>query len=406
MSFSIKTYPRNAIVYIENQVPNPRLFYIIQQGKVKLERSVNIVGVEKVKILNKGDFFGVETAMTGHKRMEGVVTLEDTVLIEIQANEFRVLITKSTPLAMKIIRSFSMKLREFDTAITNISARDVNLEEDPSHLFDLGEEWYRNNRFNHAAYAFQKYLYYCPKGENVNLAKNYLQKMNKPLQAPKPKQQTLERTYNKDQIVFCENEPGDELYIIKNGNIKISKLISGKEAILAVLKPGDIFGEMALLDNKPRSATSIAAEDNTILMTINRANFDKLVKEQPTMAERLITLLSERIWTAYRQLANLMIKDETGKLIDMLLIQIEKEKVPIKAKASYNFNVTGNDLLKMVGLDPIKDQHYIVEITKKKYLELDQGTIRCKDLQELQKDADFYRKRAAMEAKKLQKQFA
>lgn len=399
MSFSIKNFAKNAYIYLEDKEPVPRSFYIIHQGQVELIREVATIGVEQRKALNKGDFFGVETAMTGHKRMESAITITPTTLIEVPHDQFRILITKSTPLAMKIIRSFSMKLREFDSAITNISAENFNIEEDPSHLFDLGKEWFRQNRYNHAAYAFQKYLQYCPKGTNVSQAKLHLQKMNKPLVAPKVSKTEINRFYSNDQIIFCENEPGDELYIIKKGSVKISKLISGKETILALLKVGDIFGEMALLDNRPRSATAIAAEDCEVA-AINRQNFDKLVIDQPLMAERLITLLSERIWTAYRQLANLTIGDPIGRLLDMLLIQLEKEKIPIQSKNEHNFGISGNDLLKMVGMNPEKDQEYIIQLLKKKYIVLDQGTIRCKNLKELQNEVSFFRKRSAKKSKK------
>jgi CRP/FNR family transcriptional regulator len=399
MSFPKKNLAKGAYIYLENSEPVPRVFYIIVEGQVELVRNTSIVGTEQRKTLGKGDFFGVETAMTGHRRMESAITLSPTMLIEVPHDQFRILITRSAPLAMKIIRSFSMKLREFDTAITNISIQQVNIEEDPSHLFDLGKEWYKYQRFDHAAYAFQKYLQYCPKGNNVSQAKLYLQKMNKPLVAPKIQKNEINRFYAKDQIIFCENEPGDELYIIKKGSVKISKLISEKETILAVLKEGDIFGEMALLDNKPRSATAIAAEDCEVA-AINRQNFDKLVIEQPLMAERLITLLSERIWTAYRQLANLSIGDPLGRLLDMLLIQVEKEKVPIRAKAGYNFRISGEDLLKMVGMDPIKDQQYLIEVTKKKYIELDQGVIKCKNLKDLENDVVYYRTRSARQIKR------
>lgn len=399
MAFSIKNFKASAYIYFENTEPVPRSFYIIQQGQVELTREMFTIGMEQRKVLAKGDFFGVETAMTGHKRMESAVTLAPTVLIEVPHDQFRVLITKSTPLALKIIRSFSMKLREFDTAITSLGAEQFNVEEDPTHLFELGVQWYKSNRFEHAAYAFQKYIEYCSGDKNINQAKLYLQKLNKPLSAPKTSKKELIRYYLKDQIIFCENEPGDELYIIRKGSVKITKLISGKETMLAVLKEGDIFGEMALLDNRPRSATAIAAE-NCEMAAINRQNFDRLVIEQPVMAEKLITLLSERIWTAYRQLANLTITDPIGRLLDMLLIQVEKEKIPIKPKASYNFRISGNDLLKMVGMDPVKDQQYLVELIKKKYLELDQGQIRCKNLEELDKEVAFFRKRSTKKVRK------
>ncbi|MFN3247525.1 MAG: hypothetical protein ACK42K_12560 [Leptonema sp. (in: bacteria)] len=87
----------------------------------------------------------------------------------------------------------------------------------------------------------------------------------------------------------------------------------------------------------------------------------------------------------------------------MLLIQVEKEKVPIRPKSTYNFGISGEDLLKMVGMDPAKNQQYLIELTKKKYIELDQGVIKCKNLEELDKEVSVFRKRSM---KKVKKQFA
>ena len=66
------------------------------------------------------------------------------------------------------------------------------------------------------------------------------------------------RTYNKNKIIFADGELGESLYIIQKGTVKITKILNGNEIILAILKHGDIFGEMALLENKPRSASAIA----------------------------------------------------------------------------------------------------------------------------------------------------
>jgi CRP-like cAMP-binding protein len=202
-------------------------------------------------------------------------------------------------------------------------------------------------------------------------------------------------------MIFCENEPGYELYIIQGGRIKITKMLDGQEVMLAVLQPGDIFGEMAILDNKPRSATAMVAEPASLL-AINKANFEGMVKAQPQLATKLITLLSERIWTAYRQLANLMISDATGRLYDTLLTLAEKNHVRIAARASYNFDIGGKDLLKMVGLDPLKDENLLMELLKNRWLKLDQGKLICLDLSELEKQVAFYKKKASMERKREQ----
>ncbi|MBW7857269.1 MAG: cyclic nucleotide-binding domain-containing protein [Leptonema sp. (in: Bacteria)] len=389
-SLQIVKFNPQAYVVIEGQ-EELKEFYIIQSGQVRTYKSTPVYGDDKPSVLGPGDFFGVESAMSGHKPIEVAQALTPVSAIKVRSDQFGLLIQKSAPLAMKIIRSFSMKLRAFDTAITRLSFRNA-LDEDPSHLFELGESWFKKSRIDHAAYAFQRYLQYCPKGEHISQTKMYLQKMNRPLQAPPAADKTMNRVYTKDRIVFCENEPGYELYIIQSGSVMITKLVNGQEVMLAVLNVGDIFGEMAILDNKPRSATAVVAEE-TKMMAINKDNFEALVKSNPNIAVKLITLLSERIWTAYRQLANLTIDDPVGRLYDMLLIQVEKNKIPVKAKATHDFNIGAGDLLKMVGFDPQNDQQYVASIINKhRWLKLDQGTIRCYDLLELERQVDFYRK--------------
>jgi len=373
-------------------------FFIIRQGKLKTQKATQVIGEEASTVLGPGDFFGVESAMSNHSRIETVVALTDCSLIEVNHDEFGILIQKNTPVAMKIIRSFSMKLRQFDNTITRLSFRSA-AEEDPSHLFDLGEYWYNQQRIDHAAYAYQKYLLWCPKGDKISMAKMRLQSLNKPLKAPPVNETNINRSHHEDDMIFCENEPGRELYIIQSGRVKITKMVEGQEVLLAVLQTGDIFGEMALLDNKPRSASAIVAENATML-AINKVNFTTMVQQQPQLATRLITLLSERLWMAYRQLANLMIPDPTGRLLDTLLTLAEKNHVRFGPKASYNFEIGGKDLLKMVGFDPQKDERMLLDLFKFRWMKLVGGKIICGDLQELEKQVAFIRKKIAIEKKR------
>ncbi|MCR9144103.1 MAG: cyclic nucleotide-binding domain-containing protein [bacterium] len=399
MAFQMVQYKANSYVIIEGK-REANKFYIIIQGKVRTQKAMPVAGEESSITLGPGDFFGVESAMSNHSRIETVICITDCNLIEVPSDQFGLLIQKNAPVAMKIIRSFSMKLRGFDNTIARISFRNA-VEEDPSHLFDLGEFWFKGQRFNHAAYAYQRYLQWVPKGEKISQAKMRLQAMNKPLKAPPVADASINRQYQADDMIFCENEPGYELYIIQGGRIKITKMLDGQEVMLAVLQPGDIFGEMAILDNKPRSATAMVAEPASLL-AINKANFEGMVKAQPQLATKLITLLSERIWTAYRQLANLMISDATGRLYDTLLTLAEKNHVRIASRASYNFDIGGKDLLKMVGLDPQSDENLLMELLKNRWLKLDQGKLICLDLSELEKQVAFYKKKASMERKREQ----
>src|SRR5512147_3304716 len=79
------------------------------------------------------------------------------------------------------------------------------------------------------------------------------------------------RRYPRDTVVFFENEEGDTFFMIVEGRIKVTILgDDGREIILSVLGEGEFFGEMSLLDNEPRSATTIAAEDS-VLVSLSRA---------------------------------------------------------------------------------------------------------------------------------------
>ncbi len=395
--FQMLNYKAGSYVIIEGK-RDANNFFIIRAGKLRTQKSTQVAGDDSNQVLGPGDFFGVESAMSNHSRIETVIALSDCSVIVVNHDQFGLLIQKNAPVAMKIIRSFSMKLRQFDNIITRLSFKNA-VEEDPSHLFDLAEYWFNQQRVNHAAYAYQKYLQWVAQGDKVSNAKMRLQSLNKPLKAPVIPENNINRFNKQDEMIFCENEPGRELYIIQSGRVKITKMVDGQEVMLAVLQAGDIFGEMALLDNKPRSASAIVAEDAQML-AINKANFESMVKAQPQLATRLITILSERLWTAYRQLANLMINDPVGRLFDTLLTLVEKNHVKIGAKVMHNFDIGGADLLRMVGFDPKKDENLLMEMFKSRWMKLEGGNIICMDTLELEKQVAFFKKKIAMEKKR------
>jgi len=299
---------------------------------------------------------------------------------------------------MKIIRFFSRKLREFDQAITHLTFKN-RVEEDPSHLFNIGEYYMKKRVFNYAVYAFQKFLKHCPKNENTDTAIQRLKTLKAPLSVPEPQNTgNMNRAYRDNTMIFCEFEPGNELFIIQSGKVKITKIVN-EEVLLAVLKQGDIFGEMALLDNKPRSASAITFGDVEVL-AINKSNFENMVQAQPQLATRLIQILSERIWIAYRQLENLMIRDHIGRIYDTLLIQIEKQKIKMAPKTTHKFDIGTKELINMVGLPPEKGDIMMVQLLEDKNIRLDEGKLFCSDIEELEKSALFYRKKSAMERKR------
>ena len=395
--FKVENYLANSFIVVEGK-KNANNFYIILKGKVKLTKENPVLSTEPYSILGPGDFFGVVSCMSAHSRIESAVALENVSLVSVEREKFGLLIQRNPAVAMKIIRFFSRKLREFDHAITSLTFKNV-AEENPEHLFNTGEYYIKKKAVNHAAYAYQKYLHYCPDGPNRDAALERLKTLKAPYTVSQNLQQTgMNRHYRDDTMIFGEYEPGEELFIIQSGKVKITK-IAGEEVLLAVLKQGDIFGEMAILDNRPRSASAITFGDADLL-AINKSNFESMVKAQPQLATRLIQLLSERIWTAYRQLENLLIRDPLGRIYDMLLIQIEKQKIKIESKQLHNFEFGTKELLNMVGISLEKGDIKVVELLEDKHIILEEGKLICTDLQELEKTVLYYRKKSAMERKR------
>ncbi|MCL1864653.1 MAG: cyclic nucleotide-binding domain-containing protein [Spirochaetes bacterium] len=392
--FKIESYTADSFIMIEGK-KSSNCFYIIRSGKVKTSKENPVIYEEPYNILGPGDFFGVVSCMSGHSREETAVAIESTSLICVEKELFGLLIQKNPAVAMKIIRFFSRKLRQFDHAIISLTLNTAG-EENPAHLFNVGEFYLKNKSINHAIYAFQKYLQFCPNGLYKEKAFERLKSLNSPFTAPEmPYRKGMNRKYPDNIMLFSEAEPGDELFIIQGGRVKITKIMED-EVLLAVLKTGDIFGEMALLDNKPRSASAISYGEVTVL-AVNKSNFEGIVQAQPQLATRLIQLLSERIWTAYRQLENLMIRSKLGRIYDTLLIQIEKQKISIEPKKPHNFEFGSKELINMVGIPAQEGEKLIVQLLEDRNIELIEGKIICTDIAELEKTVIFNRKQRAME---------
>jgi len=396
LQLSFVNFAANSFIIVEGK-RNADKFYIIRSGKVRLSKEVQIVSEEQGDTLGPGDFFGVVSTMSGHSHIETAKALTDVTLISVQKEQFSQLIQNNAPVAMKIILQFSKRMRYLDEALTRLTLKN-NAAEDPSHVFNIGEYYAKRNQYNQAFYAYQKYVKCCPSGENVGAAMERLKKIApyvKNMQQPFPPGETA-RAYAKEQIVFCEGEPGDELFIIQKGAVKIVKITDNNEILLAVLKAGDIFGEMALLESKPRAAGAVAYEDCQ-LMAVNRANFQQMIQSQPQLIARLTTLLSERIWLIYKQLTNTQISDPLGRMYDMLEIQIEKKKIDILTATNFSFDFGLKELINMVGLSQGDAMIFGKKFMENHAFQIMNDKIFIKDVKEISRQNAYYKKMQQLE---------
>jgi len=170
------------------------------------------------------------------------------------------------------------------------------------------------------------------------------------------------RVFDPDQIIFCEYEPGNDFYMILNGQVKILKTVGNSIKTMDLINSGDIFGEMSLLDGQPRSATAVAVSEVRTL-NFNRENFDYLMNKTPQIAFKLLTLFSTRIYDQKRRLQILLFDDITGKVADVLLMLSEKQMIPENAK-NVVIKASQEDLASWCG-QPLSEIQKAVQILSK-----------------------------------------
>ncbi|HLA89664.1 MAG TPA: Crp/Fnr family transcriptional regulator [Gemmatimonadaceae bacterium] len=128
-----------------------------------------------------------------------------------------------------------------------------------------------------------------------------------------------EKSYPKGSVILFEADPGDALFIVRAGRVKVVLVAEdGREVILGILGVGEYFGELSLIDDQPRSAHVIAMEEATLLV-LRRDDFRKRVEDSPSVAWSLLAELSHRLRRADGQIGSLVLLDVPGRIARMLL---------------------------------------------------------------------------------------
>ena len=176
------------------------------------------------------------------------------------------------------------------------------------------------------------------------------------------------KVFEPGQIIFCEYEPGNDFYFLQDGRVKITKTIGTTQKTLDVLSQGDIFGEMAILEEEPRSATAIAI-DTVKVLHFNRENFDSLMHGNPQLAYRLLVIFSTRIYDAKRRLQILLLEDIQAKVADVFLMLTEKD--PDYGHITQKvFNITVDDVASWCAQPVSEVQKVISSFVKQGKMEL------------------------------------
>jgi CRP-like cAMP-binding protein len=197
------------------------------------------------------------------------------------------------------------------------------------------------------------------------------------------------RRFRRAETVFHVGDPGDALFVVMSGSIKITlPADTGDEAILATLRPGDFFGELALLDGAPRSATAVAIEP-TETYILARDRFRELIATEPVMREALLATLAAEVRRLTHHVEELHFLDITGRLASRLARLAAEGGATHLADGSVRLAgpLTQGDLAAMIGCTRQSVNKLLGQFTDDGLIRLERDRIVILDLDGLNRTA-------------------
>ncbi len=382
-------YTKGSIIYFEGD--HDERIFIMQQGAVLLTSTDIESGQPVAEQVKSGEFFGVKSALGHFRREETATALVPTVAVALTIQEFEILFSNNKALIMKMLRVFSNQLRQIHKKTESILN---NIQEDQqSGMLAVAKSFYDDEQYRSACDVYMKFLKRYPNSpQKDEVAKKY---NDSKLRSDKlaahnrgaavefdddggnaslklfslPAFERFAKTYEPGEVIISEYEPGDSFYLIQSGRVQLVKCVNGSKKNLDVLKPGEFFGEMAILDNSPRSATCMAA-GRVKCLEFNKENFELLITGNPQMALLLLKLFCKRIYDQKRRFRILVVKDLQARLADVFMLLDEMNPVMNEAEKQRRFNVTIADVAHWAGLSAEVTRDEINKFVERRKIEV------------------------------------
>jgi CRP/FNR family transcriptional regulator, cyclic AMP receptor protein len=166
-------------------------------------------------------------------------------------------------------------------------------------------------------------------------------------------------------VLFREGEIGTEMYVVHSGRVEITRRMRDRDAHLMFVPPGEFFGEMAIVNNRPRSATATAVEE-TWLLVIDARTFEMMIRARAEIAVRMIRLLAARLEQSNRQVELLLLRDADHR-VARCLWQLSEAITPID-DVGIHIPITLEQLAGRVALDPETVEEVITRLSENRLL--------------------------------------
>ncbi len=346
----LMNYSAGSTILVENEI-NDGYFYILKSGTVSIQSDI-VFPDRSMNKYHPGDSFGMVSGLTRNPVRFTLTADVPCEVIKIPLDRLGAYLHEHRDICLKIISSYSDELRALDSYLLK-SSHPIDRLENPENLLGDADVYLELGQKAAAAHCLFAYTEWAignnknPKG--VEIAEKKLKEIAPDFRMPEYSANRL--SLSKDDVVFVENEPADYFYVIESGAVKISKIVSKGEFILSILREGEIFGEMAVLNKRVRNATAVIFEDAKLLRLSVNTFMDDVGEK---ILASLFEIFSRRIWYAYKRASIMEMGDPNGRLYCYLQILISdvnaKEKIRADDRTEYVFNFILDDLKKMIGI--------------------------------------------------------
>jgi CRP/FNR family cyclic AMP-dependent transcriptional regulator len=188
-------------------------------------------------------------------------------------------------------------------------------------------------------------------------------------------------------ILFNEGEPGDRLYVITTGKIKLGRTSpDGRENLLAVLGPGEMFGELSLFDPGPRTATATAVSD-VVVVGLGNADLQEWLSGRPDVAKHLLQALAQRLRRTNESLADLVFSDVPGRVAKALLDLSRRFGRQTDQGVLVAHELTQEELAQLVGASRETVNKALADFASRGWLRLEARAVVLMDVERLHRRA-------------------
>ena len=188
-------------------------------------------------------------------------------------------------------------------------------------------------------------------------------------------------------ILFREGDPGDRLYVIGEGKIKLGRTSpDGRENLVAVLGPGEMFGELSLFDPGPRTMTATAVAE-TQLMVLGNESLTGLLTGRPEVSNTLLAALAQRLRRTNEHLADLVFTDVPGRVAKALLDLAERFGRPVEDGVMVSHDLTQEELAQLVGASRETVNKALADFVTRGWIKLEARAVLIMDVERLQRRA-------------------